>query len=158
MQFLSFLEIIFSHLVNLDSKWLEFSFSMPGKVSYLCGRVFKNCAQGGLPRFIAHFIVLFISLLIVTLLHFSDIVVFINWTFGQPAWSQSTSAISATAFDLFVLLCSILVILTVLQTFFFIIVMSVMVISDLLQLQKDFVLLKAEIMVRSFLAMKNFKI
>lgn len=53
MQFLSFLEIIFSHIVNLDSKWLEFSFSMPGKVSYLCGRVFKNCAQGGLPRFIA---------------------------------------------------------------------------------------------------------
>ena len=53
MQFLSFLEIIFSHIVNLDSKWLEFSFSMPGEVSYLCGRVFKNCAQGGLPRFIA---------------------------------------------------------------------------------------------------------
>ena len=33
-----------------------------------------------------------------------------------------------------------------------------MVISDLLQLQKDFVSLKVEIMVRSFLAMKNFKI
>ena len=100
----------------------------------------------------------YLILLHFTLLHFSDIVVFTSWTFWQPAWSKSTSAIFPTAFDLFVLLCSILVILTVHQTFFFIIVMFVMVISDLLQLQKDFVSLKAEIMVRSFLAVKNFKI
>ena len=95
-------------------------------------------------------------LLYFALLQFADTMFFFtNWWFDLVS-SKSTSAIFPTAFDLFVLLCSILVILTVLQNFFFIIVRFVTVISYLLQLQKDFVSLKAEIMVRSFFSNEEF--